>query len=234
MTAVLAQNYDKAKLYYQKMIDGKQGRGSAYSSLENIYLMLKDTVGGREVLKKGRAAYPNDINLLLNETDFYIKTNKSEEALANLNQALIAKPNDPVLYFARGNMYDNLANTKDASGKGLAKPKDFDDKMKMAESDYKKAIELKPDYFDALFNLGVLYNNKGVAINKQADQITDLAKNSAENAKASAEFTMAMQVLEKALEINPKDRGTLIALKQIYARMQLQDKVKEMTERLKN
>lgn len=233
-TAELGKNYEKARTYYQKMADTKQGRGNTYSSLMNVYLMLKDTTGGMNVLKKGRAAYPNDPNLLITETNYFLKTNNSTDALNNLNLTIQARPADYNLYLVRGNIYDNLANPKDPAGKDLDKPKDYDEKIKLAEADYKKAIELKPDYFDALYNLGVLYNNRGVAINKQADKITDASKFASENAKATAEFTKAMPILEKALEVNPKDRGTMFALKQIYARMQQTEKLKAITEKLKN
>lgn len=226
--------YDKAKMYYQKMIDNKQGYGNTYSSLVNIYLMMKDSVGAMEVLKKGRAAYSNDINLVITETNYFLKTNKSKEALNNLNIAIAAKPSDANLYLVRGNIYDNLGNPKDAAGKDMEKPKDYDEMIKLAEADYKKAIELKPDYFDALYNLGVLYNNKGVALNKKADMITDNAKYKEANDKATEEFNKALPVLEKALEVNPKDRNTMYALKQIYARTQQTEKLKAINERLKN
>jgi tetratricopeptide (TPR) repeat protein len=234
LVADRAANYEKAKLYYQKMIDNKQGMGNTYSSLVNVYLMMKDSVGAMEVLKKGRATYPNDINLVITETNYFLKTNNSKEALNNLNIALAAKPTDSNLYLVRGNIYDNLANPKDAAGKDMEKPKDYDEKITAAEADYKKAIELKPDYFDALYNLGVLYNNKGVALNKKADMITDNAKYKAENEKATAEFNKAIPVLEKALEVSPKDKNTMYALKQVYARTQQADKLKGINERLKN
>lgn len=150
LTADRGGNYDKAKEYYGKMIENKQGQANTYSLLQNVYLMAKDTAGSIEILKKGRAAYPNDINLLISETNFYLKTNNSKEALNNLNLAIAAKPGDANLYLVRGNIYDNLANPKDADGKDLEKPKDYEDKLKLAETDYQKAIELKPDYFDAM------------------------------------------------------------------------------------
>lgn len=233
LTADRSGNLEKAKLYYGKMMETKQGFGNTYSSLMNVYLVAKDTAGGLDVLKKGRAAFPNDINLLISETNHYLKTNKSKEALDNLNLAIQAKPADANLYLVRGNIHDNLANPKDDAGKDLEKPKDYEDKLKLAEADYKKAVELKADYFDALYNLGVLYNNHGVAITKLADKITDNVKYAAENDKATAEFTKAMPILEKALQVNPTDRGTMIALKQIYARTQQMDKLKEINEKLK-
>jgi tetratricopeptide (TPR) repeat protein len=234
LVADRAAIYDKAKLYYQKMIDNKQGLGNTYSSLVNVYLMMKDSVGAMEVLKKGRTAYPNDINLVITETNYFLKTNNSKEALNNLNIALGAKPTDANLYLVRGNIYDNLANPKDANNKDMEKPKEYDNLIKSAETDYKKAIELKPEYFDALYNLGVLYNNHGVVLSKLADQITDNAKYKTANDLALAEFTKALPVLEKALQVSPKDRNTMYALKQIYARTQQPEKVKEINERLKN
>ena len=40
-----------------------------------------------------------------------------------------------------------------------------------AEADYKKAIELKADYFDALYNLGALFFNNGAEIYNQANDL---------------------------------------------------------------
>jgi len=234
LTAELSQNYDKAKAYYQKLIDNKKADGGKYSSLADVYFMAKDTAGGLDIIKKGRAAFPNDIGLLITETNFYLKNNQNKEAIDNLNVAVKAEPTNANLFLVRGNMYDNLANPKDKDGKDLDKPKDYQDLFKKAEEDYKKAIELKPDYFDALYNLGALYNNNGVHIAKLADKITDNAKYQAENAKATEEFNKAVPVLEKAHEINPKDKNTMYALKQIYMRTQQMDKLKAINEKLKN
>ena len=75
------------------MIDTKQGKGATYSSLVNVYLMMSDTAGGMDVLKKGRLAYPNDINLVISETNYFLKTNQLDfldehEASANIEALL--------------------------------------------------------------------------------------------------------------------------------------------------
>ena len=232
-SAELSKDYGKAKGYYQKIIDNKQADGNTYSALVNVHLIMKDTAGGMQVLKKGRTEFPNDINLVISETNYFLKTNKSKEALNNLNIAIQAKPKDANLYLVRGNIYDNLANPKDASGKDLEKPQDYDANIKLAEADYKKAIELKSGYFDALYNLGVLYFNQGALLNKQADGIRDNAKFKIANAKADEQFSNAMPILEKAFEVNPADRNTMIALKQIYTRLAMLDKAKAMNDKLK-
>ncbi len=230
----MAKDYDKAKKYYQKMIDTKHASGATYSSLITVYKMMKDTVGAIAVLKKGRAEFPDDINLVTTEINYFIDTKRSEEALKNLNIAIEAKRTDHNLYLVRGNIYDNLANPKDDKGNDLEKPKDYSENLKLAEADYKKAIELKPDYFDALFNWGVMIFNQGVALDKVADKVTDKAKFAAAEAKATEQYKNAQPVLEKALDAKPTDRNTMFALKQIYARLQLLDKLKAINEKLKN
>ncbi len=232
VSAEFANEYAKAKQYYQKMIDTKHIRENTYVSLVNVCFNMKDTIGAIDAMKKGRADYPNNINLVIVEANYFLRTNNSPKALNNLNIAIVARPTDPNLYLVRGNIYDNLANPKNAAGKDLEKPKDYADDINLAEADYKKAIELKPENFDALYNLGVLYNNQGVVYNKQADGIMDKVQNTAVNAKATEMFDKAMPVLEKALEVNPSDRNTMVALKQIYARLQLEDKLKAINEKL--
>jgi tetratricopeptide (TPR) repeat protein len=227
-----SKSYDKAKTSYQKLIDLKYGGGSTYSSLANIYMVSGDTTGSIGIIQKGRAAYPNDVNLLISETNHYLKTDKKEEAINNLKLAIQKKPNDANLYLVLGNIYDNLANPRDNAGKELAKPANYETLIADAESNYKKAIELKADYFDALYNLGALYNNHGVTISKAADSIKDMAKYNAENKRASDEYTKALPFLEKAHEMNPTDRQTMYALKQIYARLNMPDKVKVMNDKL--
>ena len=233
LSAKYGKNNEKAKTYFQQMLDKKVGGGATYFNLMNTCLILKDSATAMDVLKKGRVAFPSDIDLLITETNYFLKNNKSTDALNNLTLAIQARPADANLYLVRGNIYDNLANPKDAANKELEKPKDYDEKIKLSEADYKKAIELKTDYFDALFNLGVLYYNQGVAINKKANQITDNAKYAVEETKANAQYAKAMEILEKAHNVDIKDRNVMVALKQIYTRLQLTDKLAAISEQLK-
>jgi tetratricopeptide (TPR) repeat protein len=232
-SANLSKDYPKAVNYYKKMAELKVGQATTYSNLMNAYFEIKDTAAGVAILKKGRSSYPNDINLVISETNYFLRENKSEEAINNLNIAIKAKPTDANLYLVRGNIYDNFANPKDGNGKDIEKPSDYNNLIGLAETDYKKAIELKNDYFDALYNLGVLYNNQGVELSRQADKITDQAKYEAAKAKATERFANAMPVLERALAVNPTERNTMTALRQIYMRMELTDKLKAINERLK-
>lgn len=229
-----AGNYEKAIVYYQKLIDMKFGKAATYSSLAAVYTAMKNDEAAKTTLKKGLEAYPGDINMVIAETNYALKSGEHQKAIDNLKIAITKMPNDANLYLVLGNVYDNLANPKDAAGKELDKPANYDELLSNAEINYKKAIELKSDYFDALYNLGVLYNNSGVTKAKKADTIIDQAKYAKANAEANTEFEKAIPVLEKALEISPADKNTMYALKQLYSRTNQQEKLKAINEKLKN
>jgi tetratricopeptide (TPR) repeat protein len=251
-SALYNKDYAKAKTYFNKMIEVKKGSATTYNSLVQAHFMSNDTTGGLAVLKKGREAYPSDERLTNTETQYYVNSGKTAEALKNLNLIIAARPDEANLYVVRGGIYDKLANPSDATGKELGKPADYAEKNKLAEADYKKATDLyeksyatiaslpKPEaeqlktaYSQALFNLGVIYFNNGANISKTADKITDNAKFAAENKKANDEFKKALPYFEKSLELNP-DQQTMYALKQIYARLEMADKLKAIDAQMRN
>ena len=244
-SALYAEHYTKAKESYAKMAESKVGGAGTYNSLVQCYYSLKDSVGGIEVLKKGRLIYPNDRGLLDRETNYYLSKNKSPEALKNLNEAIAARPDEATLYVVRASVYDKIANPRDAKGSDLPKPADSDAKIKLAEADYKKAISIyeatyKPGsedaiaYSETLFNLGLVYFNNAASISQKADRITDNAKFAVENKKANEEFMKALPYLEKSLELKPNDAQTMYALKQIYTRLEMTAKLKSINDKMKN
>src|SRR5690606_27685069 len=114
------------------------------------------------------------------------------------------------LFSSLGVVYDNMGN---ADGVPAAQSAEY---LKKSEEAYKKALEIKPDYIDALFNLGALHINQGVKITEKANTITDNVIYAKEVKKADEHFKIAMPYLEKALELNPSDpamrKNTLLSL----------------------
>ncbi|MCE2772652.1 MAG: tetratricopeptide repeat protein [Bacteroidetes bacterium] len=96
---------------------------------------------------------------------------------------------------------------------------------------YKKAIEIKPDYFDAYYNLGVLYMNQSVEYyNRSISTIKDAAKYGTMWEKPLPD---AIKYLEKAHELNSKDLNCMLALKQCYGNAGENDKYAAMKEKIK-
>jgi len=204
----------KAKENYLKLVKMNYRNPQIYTALSDIYKADKDTTQALKIVQNGRTKFPEDYNLIITETNIYLSKGETEKAQKNLQLAVEKNPTNENLYFAIGANYDVLGK--------------FDE----AEKAYLKALELKPAYFDAIYNLGALYFNKGVSIFEKADKITDLKLYDVEKEKFDAMFNKALPYLEKAHELDPKDRNTMISLSQLYARIKQYDKAKQIKEQL--
>ena len=174
-----------------------------YLFLSKIYKTEGDSTKGLSIVLMGRQKFPADNALAIEEVNYYLNSGKSKEALDPLNLAISKDDKNPELYFARANIYDKLG-----------------DNVK-AKSDYQKTIDLKPDYFDAYYNMGAMYFNEAADLANKANNIPQEKQKEKEqaNAKADAKFKEALPFFEKAYELNPTDKGTLNSLKQIYSRL---------------
>ncbi len=240
VSAARAKNPTKILEYNKKMIDLKIASPYNYNSMYTANLTKGDTSAAMAILKKGRSAFPNDMDLLNTETNMFLAKGKQQEALGNLTASIEKDPNNAVFYLVRGNIYDNMANPKDEKGKDKEKPADFDNLFKNAENDYSKAIELKPANVDhlhsAYYNLGAMYNNYGGFIQTKASNLTlaEAAKKGKEmEAQAQGYYKKAIPLLEKALEIKPEDKPTMQALRKLYMMTGDQAKATEMNNKIK-
>jgi hypothetical protein len=227
--------------YNTKMIDAKLGLPYNYQALYQAYLSVGDSASAKSALTKGRSAFPNDAALLNEETNLFLASNKQQEALSNLKQALQREPNNPLYYFIIGNIYDNLANPRDKStNKELPRPANFDELFKGAETNYLKAIELKgqnKEYlYNALYNLGAMYNNYGGSIaNLPTAKGAEGMKMQKENeAKAMEYYKKAIPYLEQAFAIKSDDRPTMTALRKLYTLVGQKEKAEELGRMIKN
>ena len=227
--------------YNKKMIDQKISSPYNFQTIYDAKLQLSDTAGALEYLKLGRKTFPNDVYLMNRETETFLQKGKQEEALANLNAAIAKEPNNPQLQLVLGNVYDNLANPRGKSGKDTTKPADYENLVMKAAEHYQKAVDLKPSntdsYFNALYNLGALYNNYGgtlFAKSMEKATLTDLAKKQKEyEAKSQEYYKKAIPFLEQALAIKADDKSTMSALRKLYYLTGNEAKGKEMADKLK-
>ncbi|HKR04223.1 MAG TPA: tetratricopeptide repeat protein, partial [Bacteroidia bacterium] len=191
-------NNEKAKQYYNRLIEIKYNEPKIYIFLSKIYKAEKDSSKCLAIVQMGRQRFPADNALAIEEVNFYLGSGKSKEALEPLNIAISKDDKNPELYFARGSIYDKLGDTD------------------RARIDYQKTIDLKPDYFDAYYNMGAMYFNEAADLANKANNIPAGKTKEKEEAKAKAEakFKEAQPFLEKAYELNPTDQSTLLSLKQ--------------------
>lgn len=211
-------NRAESKKYLTKLMDVGFNDPRIYLYMEKIYLDEKDTATALTYLEKGREKFTENTDLINEELNIYILQGRTDVLLKKLSDAIEVNPEDQLMYYNRG-----VINEKNKN-------------YAAAEADYKKAIELKDDYFDANYNLGAMIYNQGADMNNAANDIKDNKKYNEAKAKADERLKQSLPYLEKASEINPKDKNTLISLKQVYARIGDQvkyQKAKEDLDKLK-
>jgi len=152
------------------------------------------------VLEKGRDIYPEDGNILLLLSNSYINANKIEVAMDAFKAGVQTEPENKYYRYNYGVLLLN------------------DLQFAEAEAQFKKAIEIDPEYTNAIYNLGVTYFRWGL-------QIRDLAeKQEIESDEYKDKLRLAMPYLEKYLEIGEEDAALWELMGKIYANLGLTEK----------
>lgn len=228
------KDYPKAVELYNKLIGYKYDPVRSYLSIIRIYKAQNDLTNARAYLDKARAAYPQDMDIIIEDINFYLNQDKSQDAINLVKMAIEKDPKNPQFYVVLGQTYYKMAFPKDKDGKDLPKPKDYSDLIKNSETAFNKALEVKPDYQIALYNIGALYRNIGADMYNESQNIKDMNKSKQMEDAALAYYKKAIPFLEKSLEMDKTDRDTMKILKELYAKTGDNDKYNKMKEMLKN
>ncbi len=223
-----AELLDLAKINYGKLVNMNFDNPIVYYT---YCIMLKadgDTTLAIQVVDRGRAMFPDDFNLVLAQTNLFLETKQTDKALANLRLALTMDTTNSTIYHAVGAMFDVIFNDEQYSEEKRLSA------FGESESSYLIAIELNPELFDAIYNLGALYFNKGVFYLTKADALPYGDKGYEALKELGDEFLnkKALPYLEKALSIKGDDYNTLFSLRQIYSRTGETEKYKVVSQKI--
>jgi len=218
LAAYNAGDYKKAVKYYGEAAEHGYNKARSYSLLAQAYQASKDTLGALNALKEGFERYPEDNIVLESMIQIYLDLDKTDEAMKYLDMAISQNDTVPRYYFAKAALYEKLRDEENAI------------------KTYEKTIEIDPDFFNAYYNLGALYYNRGVNQIEIANTVppNENEKFKAEMAKADEWFTIALPYMEKCYELNPDDIMTLESLKNLYYRLKKMDKYETISEKLEN
>lgn len=188
-------------------------------------LQAKDEAGSNaqfakasEAFERAYKANPSSSDNITNLIDVYQRTKNTEKAMALTKSAVEKDPTNKIFRYAYGVF---LLNQKEYPG---------------SIEQFKKAMEIDPNYIDAVYNLGVSYQNWGVDLKAESDKKAEAerAKNKGKDVKEDMtykeKFREALPFLEKAAET--RDDATLWQqLGKLYANLNMVEKSKAAFER---
>jgi hypothetical protein len=217
LLSTYAQKEDESGAIYQKLLDAKKDSAFVYSGLYKLKLK-DDRAGALKILEQGRAKYPNDNSMLFNEINHYLTDGKLDQLIIKLKEGIAKEPKNTSLVFTLGNVYDNLSQKE-------TDPAKQEELQKEAMVYYGKTLEMDSKNVDAIYSIGATFYNRAAKISAELKKLGDLPpskdndkKYNAKEKEMVAEFDKALPFFQKAEALNPNDKNTLIALKEIFAK----------------
>lgn len=217
LASIRAENYEQALNYYNQLLQLKFSEPDVYRNMATAYRGLDNKEKMMETIKYGRALYPSDNGLILEEINAYLAIGQGARVVNDLINLVEQDPTNYSIYFVLGTIYGDEAN---AAMYNLA----------TAAKYYEKAIEYKADYYDAIYNIGALYINESNKLQVKANDLplTETKLYDKITEEANVIIRKALPYLEKAYEMQPSNKETIQVLKSIYARFKMNDKLKSL------
>jgi len=197
-----------------------------------IYVQQGKNDLAEAAIKEAREIQPDDVSLLLNEADLYIRisnnSDNDEDRLLYRNKfktlmekAIELDPDNGILYYNLGVIYAEQGE------------------LVLAKEKYSQAIKLIPDYVDAYLNLVSVILEDEVSI---VDEMNNLGTSKKDNlrydelkVKREDLYRECVPLLEELLNVSPTNIDALNTLKNIYgvlgnneAFMKLKAKIEEL------
>ncbi len=195
-----------------------------YNKLNAYYFMVqilsteeKNPEAAFEMVSKAKVDYPTDKVLAEYEIQLLLQLNKMDEAMAQINEALANDPNNTGLLLRSGYLKEQAG---DLDG-GLA--------------DYKKAVEIDPNFFEGNYYTGALLLEQAT---KELNTLNELSDAEWEKQspiigkKADANYAESVKYFSKALEIKPDNTDIMIVLYQVHTRLKNTAEVEALDKKL--
>ncbi len=221
LTAQRTNRTIEAITAFQRLVDMKYSESYLYSELSDLYISTGQMAEAQKVIEAGRANFPQDKEIMITELNFYLNQNKLADLVGKLQTAINIDPANPELYFVLGTTHGELIKLDSINAN-----MHFDEAVKA----YEKALSIVPDRFDINLNMGALFYNTAIEINKtmNALPLEKEAEYEALQKERNSLYTQALPYFEKAHQVNLSDVPTMQALREIYVRLNMTDKAEEI------
>ena len=211
---------DKAKPLLMGLYEAGYEDTYVYNSLFEIANKEGDD-NALMYLEKGIALDPDDTSLLFSKINYYLGKGQLNELIGSLKEAIKAEPDNITVYTTTGSVYDQLAGKAREDGDEAKVTEYFNEALNY----YNQALAKDANNFDVNYSIGQLYYNKAAAmvgtINDLSGDISPAGMKAYDAKKAEMDglFKQALPFFKKAETNGADDINTVIALKEIYARL---------------
>ncbi len=218
-SALRAEDYNTALTYFTEVKDNGADNVDVYKHLAACYNGLGNAEQAMAMINAGLEKNPSDAGLILEKVNAYLKEGKGAEAVADLNKLRELDPNNAQLLFVLGTIYGDENN------------KDLYD-VEKARKYYEDALAINPGYYDATYNIGVLYTGMANKYIEQANEITGFSKAEQEQyngliEQANELLRTGLPYLKQAYDAQPSDDVKNV-LRSIYVKLNMMEEVKEL------
>lgn len=205
LSAMNAKKEDEAVMFFKKLADANVGgtpeNATAYRYLAKYYYDKKDEASMMKYINAGMALYPNDDYMPLLELDQIREKGDNKALFAKYEEILAKNPNDFNITIDYATELFAETHVTDAA----KRPADYDKRCEKIEALYKKAIELKPDSYEAKLSLGKHYYNQMLIMDEEVAKIKgtkpeDVKKKADMNAQIALIADKAIVPLEEVFK----------------------------------
>ena len=225
--------YQSSKEYMNPRIGQTESRyPEIVKNIALIYVKKGEDELAIEAINEARSIQPDDLYLILNEADLYIRlsNNASDDNLRSqyrlkfkeiMTLAVDKDPENGILYYNLGIISSEQGESDDA------------------KSYFEKAIEFKPDYTDSYVAIVNILLQEQTVIIGEMDKIamsnkrSDIAKYDQLKEDLNDVWRKCIPYCEKALEYDPNDIEVLKLLSQFYYKLDNLDGFKEIDAKIK-
>ncbi len=205
LSAQKVQAYDQALTYFLRAKENGIKNAIVYQTLANLYTARFEQELAIKSLEDGLKLNPYHPFLTNDYINLLLDNEKYDKAIKAIESSLITeRRSSRLLYFLFGYLQQSQLRN-----------------YAVAEESYKKALTLDQNYFDALYQLALVY------IGSANDALKQKNKQKYNGFINRAEFTLL-----RAHEININDLNTVQLLIDIYTRKNRLDKVQDLKRKL--
>lgn len=202
--AIAASNADMSDLAIETFIDLKDEcyeTKVVYQLLYEEYFKLKDTVNYVATLEDGFKVFPTEPWFLQNLINHFIFSDKLDEAIVYLENAIAQEPNVAQYHYVKANLDEERGQAEKAI------------------AGFEKTLELDPTMDEAHAGIGRVYFNKAVKMQEDAAKISNDAEYNKALIDTQEMFKKSLPHFQKAAEVDPEQMEHKKTLRTLYYRL---------------